>query len=80
MVVTSPVGINQQLVDDGKVGFWARNPDEWEECLALLIQDSHLRLEMGRRGRAVVEAEYALDISSRRLVEQMQALLQVQRK
>ena len=74
-VVTSPVGVSQQIVDDGKVGFWARSPNEWEERLALLIQDSYLRLEMGRRGRAVVEAEYALDVSSRRLVEQMQALL-----
>ena len=79
-VVTSPVGINRQIVDDGKVGFWARTPREWEDRLASLIQNAPLRLEMGRRGRALVEAEYALDISSRRLVEQMQALLQTQGK
>ena len=67
-VVTSPVGINQRIVRDGEDGFWARSPEEWEERLARLIQDPQLRLEMGRRGRAAVEKEYALDISSRRLL------------
>lgn len=73
-VVASPVGVNRQIVNDGKDGFWAHSPEEWEDCLAQLIQDPQLRLEMGRRGRARVEAEYALDISSQRLLDRLRKL------
>ncbi|NKB69238.1 MAG: glycosyltransferase [Candidatus Latescibacteria bacterium] len=66
-VVTSPVGINQQIVQDRENGYWARTDAEWEECLSRLIQNRDLRLQMGRKGRATVEAEYALGPSSLRL-------------
>ena len=67
-VVTSPVGINRQIVRHGENGFWADSEAEWEEYLGRLVEDRCLRLEMGRRGRAWVESEYALEASSRRLV------------
>ncbi|MBI2505756.1 MAG: glycosyltransferase family 4 protein [Candidatus Latescibacteria bacterium] len=68
-VVTSPVGINCQIVRDGETGFWARTSEEWEERLARLIADPALRRGMGQRGRAAMEAGYALELSSRRLGE-----------
>ncbi|MEW6751151.1 MAG: glycosyltransferase family 4 protein [Candidatus Latescibacterota bacterium] len=67
-VVTSPVGINQELVEDGKEGFWASSAQEWEQRLAALVESPELRRRMGQRGRAKVGAEYALDASSVRLV------------
>lgn len=68
-VVTSPVGVNCQIVRDGETGFWARTPEEWEERLARLIADPALRRRMGQRGRAAMEAEYTLELHSRRLGE-----------
>jgi glycosyltransferase involved in cell wall biosynthesis len=68
-VVTSPVGINRRIVSDGETGFWAHTPEEWEERLARLIADPALRRQMGQRGRAAMEADYALEVSSRRLGE-----------
>lgn len=68
-VVTSPVGVNRRIVRDGETGFWARTPEEWEECLARLIADPALRRRMGQRGRAAMEADYALEACSRRLAE-----------
>ena len=73
-VVTSPVGVNCEIVSDGENGFWARNPEEWEERLARLVADPHLCREMGRRGRATMEARYALDVSKERLFELLQKL------
>ena len=67
-VVTSPVGINRQIVRDGESGFWARSPGEWEERLALLIESPELRQEMGRRGRATVEEKYALGVQQERFL------------
>jgi glycosyltransferase involved in cell wall biosynthesis len=68
-VVTSPVGINRQIVRDGESGYWARTPEEWEDRLARLIQDADLRRHLGQRGRAEVEATYALSLASERLLE-----------
>ena len=68
-VVASPVGINRQIVCDGKNGFWACSPGEWERCLARLIESPRLRSEMGRQGRATMEQKYALKTSSQRLLE-----------
>ena len=68
-VVTSPVGVNCQIVRDGETGFWASTPEEWEERLARLIADPALRRQMGQRGRAVMEADYALELQSRHLAE-----------
>ena len=73
-VVTSPVGINQEIVRDGENGFWARDSAEWEERLARLIENPRLRCEMGRQGRAAMEANYALNISSRRLLDILREL------
>lgn len=67
-VVTSPVGVNRQIVRDGVSGFWARSPGEWEERLAMLIENPGLRDEMGRRGRATVEGEYALVVQQERFL------------
>jgi len=75
-VVASPVGINQEIVSDGENGFWASDAAEWEDRLARLISDAQLRRDMGQRGRAAMEARYALDVSSRRLFELLQQLEQ----
>jgi hypothetical protein len=48
---------------------------EWEDRLARLLVDSELRTTMGQRGREIAETEYALDRSSRRLLEVMEQLV-----
>ena len=74
-VVTSPVGVNREIVTDGESGFWARDELEWEEKLARLVQDRDLREEMGRRGRETVEARYALSLHQERLLETLRSLV-----
>lgn len=68
-VITSPVGINCQIVDDGNDGFWAREPSEWVEHIATLLCDAALRRRMGDLGRKKMEAVYALDQAQDRLLE-----------
>ncbi len=66
--VSSPVGINREIVEDGVNGFCAGTHDEWVSCLDRLIQDRALRHRLGKAGRAKMEACYSLDRSSRRLL------------
>ncbi len=66
--VSSPVGINREIVEDGVNGFCAGTHDEWVSCLDRLIQDRALRRRLGKAGREKMEACYSLNRSSRRLL------------
>jgi glycosyltransferase involved in cell wall biosynthesis len=60
-VVANPVGMQAELVQDGKTGFIARTSDEWHHAIARLAADPGLRRRMGLAGRAFVEARFNLD-------------------
>lgn len=75
-VVTSPVGINQQIVEDGRQGFWAQTPEEWMARLQALVSDAELRRRMGREGRQRVEEVYALKVQQIHLGQLLQALVE----
>ena len=75
-VLTSPVGINQQIVEDGCQGFWARTSEEWLARLEELVIDGELRRRMGWEGRRRVEAVYALRVQQVRLGQLFQELIE----
>jgi glycosyltransferase involved in cell wall biosynthesis len=58
--VASPVGANTEAVVDGVNGFHARDTDEWERNLELLIDSADLRARFGASGHAHVEERYAM--------------------
>jgi glycosyltransferase involved in cell wall biosynthesis len=43
----------------GRSGLWFSGPEDFGAALELLLRDSRLRTELGRNGRAYVEANYA---------------------
>jgi hypothetical protein len=57
--IASPVGINAQLLDDGR-GLRATSGDEWRSALAALVADAGMRRALGEAGRAFVERSYSL--------------------
>jgi len=59
-VLVSPIGMNNEVLAQGQIGYGASSTDEWVKSLAILIEDSALRIEMGRIGRRVVESRYSL--------------------
>ena len=66
-VVCTPVGVNQDLVEDGANGFYAVTPAEWEEKLAFLIEHPQLREQMGREGRKRVLEKYTFQACAPKL-------------
>jgi glycosyltransferase involved in cell wall biosynthesis len=73
-VVCTPVGINGDIVKDGRNGFWATSPVEWVDRLATLIGDPALRLKMGREGIETVEKGYSLTVTSEKFFQVLQSL------
>ena len=57
-VVANPVGMNLELVTDGRTGFLASTPREWADAIARLAEDPELRHAMGVAGRRLVEEHF----------------------
>jgi glycosyltransferase involved in cell wall biosynthesis len=68
-VVCSPIGINRDIVEDGVNGFWASTDTQWMERISRLVDDSPLRVRMGREGRKRVERSFSVDVTSRRIFD-----------
>ncbi|MDI7259841.1 MAG: glycosyltransferase family 4 protein [Thermodesulfobacteriota bacterium] len=79
-VVCTPVGINRDLVKDGINGFYAMTPEEWEEKISILIEDSLLRERMGREGRRRVLGNYTVQVCGPRLFSVLNRLMERQKE
>lgn len=66
-VVASPVGMNVDVVQQGVNGYLARTEHEWFEAISALLAEPALRQEMGRKGRAMVEEKYCVQVTAPRL-------------
>jgi glycosyltransferase involved in cell wall biosynthesis len=60
-VVASPVGVNVEIVEEGRNGYLASSNDEWFQNLDKLIRNPLLRMSLGNAGRAKVAAGYTLE-------------------
>jgi len=68
-VVTSPVGVNCEIVEQEKNGLLADSIEEWDIALrSLLSVDCSVRDDMGANGRKRVEERYSLQAQAPRLL------------
>jgi glycosyltransferase involved in cell wall biosynthesis len=66
-VVASPVGVNEQIVEDGVNGFLAPTKDKWVRALNSLRDDLNLRERMGIASRKRVEANYCVQVTDAKM-------------
>lgn len=67
--VSSPVGINKDIISDAINGYLANTEDEWVERLSLLIKNPELRKRMGRAARSTIEEKYSVKVNAPRFLE-----------
>jgi glycosyltransferase involved in cell wall biosynthesis len=67
--VASPVGINRDIIKNGRNGFLAQTPNEWVDKLSLLIENALLRKRLGQQGRILAEKLYSYRVNAPRLIE-----------
>ena len=58
--VSSPVGANRDIVEDGRWGLLAATDAEWVGALASLVERPDLRRRLAEDGRRRIEAAYSL--------------------
>lgn len=73
--VMSPVGVNNEIIEDGKNGFLASTHEEWVEKISALIDSSELRSKIGKAGRKTIEKRYSLDSQKNVLLQTFNELL-----
>ena len=59
-VVTNPVGVHTEMVENGRSGFLVETKSDWIEAISTLAADPELRRAMGRRGRQIVEERFSV--------------------
>jgi len=72
--IASPVGMVDELIEDGKNGLLAGSPSEWMEKLSLLIENEELRRRLGAEGRKKVEQDFSLKVWAPRFVELLRSI------
>ncbi|WP_017942175.1 MULTISPECIES: glycosyltransferase family 4 protein [unclassified Thioalkalivibrio] len=70
-VVASPVGVNREIVEDGRNGFLASATDDWMETLKELAGNGEQRAAMGAHGRRKVETWYSRAAQAPRVIDVM---------
>lgn len=67
--IASPVGVNANIVIDGKTGFLASSPCDWRTTLQHFIDTPADRTRLGTAGRARAVAHYSLVTWAPRIVD-----------
>ena len=73
--VVSPVGMNAEVIEDGRHGYHARDQDGWFAALDRLLSDVEHARVLGEAGRRRVERDYSVSVTSERLVGLLRELL-----
>lgn len=75
-VVVSPVGMNNEVLSRGNVGFGPRSESEWIECLSWLLDNPEEGRKMGLAGRKIVEEHYSLPLLCPRLARHLRTFVE----
>jgi len=73
-VVSSPAGVNGEIVEHGVTGFLAESPEEWQLAMDKLVRDPDLRETMGEAGRRQVIERYSVDVTYRKMAQALDTL------
>jgi glycosyltransferase involved in cell wall biosynthesis len=58
--VSSAVGVNKLIIEDGINGFLCNTEEEWYNAIVKMMKDAELRKSMGREGRKKIIRHYSL--------------------
>jgi glycosyltransferase involved in cell wall biosynthesis len=73
--VASGVGVNVEIVEDGKDGFLVNTQEDWINKLSLLIENKELRKNMGGLARKKIERLYSVEVYKQKYIEILEKVL-----
>jgi glycosyltransferase involved in cell wall biosynthesis len=73
--IMSPVGVNNEIIQNGKNGFLAESKKEWIEAISQLIESETLRKELGQNARKTVLEKYSVEANKEKYLNCFNSLL-----
>ena len=61
-VIASPIGVNNDIINDSKCGYLANDKIQWSKSLDILLSSAYKRENFGKAGRRAVEEIYSLQV------------------
>ena len=58
--VSSPVGVNKTIIEEGVNGYFANSDNEWYQAIEKLMLNKDLRKKLGKAGRSKIIEQYSL--------------------
>lgn len=71
-VISSPTGVNEEIIQPGSNGFLCKNKQEWVEAICRLHKEKELCLKMGQRGRQVCYENFTLQSTFQRMMDTLE--------
>jgi polysaccharide biosynthesis protein PslH len=71
-IVTHPIACEGIEVQDGRNVVFARQPDEFAESIATLLESPELRKQLSLNARSLAESSYSYSLIGRRLVSEIE--------
>lgn len=68
-VVVTPIGLNNEILNRGRVGFAARTDTDWFSALECLYADRHAAALMGKEGRRIAKTHFGHDVVGAQLAD-----------
>ena len=73
-VIASPVGVNNEIVDDGINGFLPESNEHWIEAFEKLYKNVDMRAKMGAVGRKLIESKYCTNVTGGKMARLIRGL------
>lgn len=67
-VIASPVGMNQQVICNGKNGFLANSEEQWYTCIEKYILNMEMRKKHGQKGYELVQNKFTIESQLDKLI------------
>ena len=74
-VISTPSGVNAEIIEDGTTGFLPRNDEEWYHAVKKLSENRDLREQIGESGRRKVRSEYSLDVVYQKMKRSLEEIV-----
>ena len=67
--VMAPVGVNTDIIRNGKNGFLPANDNEWFNVLSTLIENRSMREKIGNEGKNTIITNYSTESNKSKYLE-----------
>lgn len=67
-VCVSPVGVNNEIINDSVNGFLCKSSEEWYQKIEKLIQQPEMRLKFGEQGRYTVKSRFSVESNKKNFI------------